>query len=116
MKVLKEGKLHKAKAIFIDCERCGSSLRFFLDKKDPRVGRKCYNCDSQKEWAWFICPVCNKRSLAEWRSPHFRDEVNCKMEEVILEADDLAEIDEYESIKIDEDDVLWLVRQSDVRI
>lgn len=103
MKILKEGKLHKAKAIFCTCNRCGSELRFFLDKGDPRVGREKYNCDSYKRWCSYCCPVCDKINLAEWESPYFKDEVNCRLEEVILEKDDLDEIDSYKDIEVSED-------------
>lgn len=117
MKILKEGKAHKAKAIYITCDCCKSDLRFFLDLGDPRVGRICYNCDSYKEWCWYICPVCGKRSLAEWRSPYFKDEVNCRIEEIILEKEDLEEIEQFEYDEVSDEDKEWLVNQSNrVRI
>lgn len=103
MKVIKEGKLHKAEAVFITCERCGSDLRLLLEKGDPRVGRKKYNCDSAKKWVVYACPVCNKIGLAEWSSPHFKEEVNCRLEEIVLEKEDLEEIDGYSKQEISDE-------------
>jgi len=103
MKVISEGKLHKAEAVFVTCDHCGSKLRLLLDKGDPRVGRKKYNCDSGKEWVVFACAVCDKIGLAEYRSPYFEDEVNCELKEIVLEKEDLEEIKNYKNQEISED-------------
>lgn len=103
MKVLKEGKLHKAEAIVRDCERCGSTFRMLLEKGDPRVGRKKFNCDSYKEWVVYACPVCDKIGMAEWASPKFPNEINCEKEEIILEKGDLEEIENYKNVEISDE-------------
>ena len=98
MKVIHEGKAHKAKAWFTTCDTCNSELRII--EGDPMAGGTCYNCDARQYYIRYICPVCGRKKIA-YTNSSFGLEGNAKYKEIVLEKEDREEIENFDKIRED---------------
>lgn len=93
MKILKEGKLHKAMAWFTKCSTCGSELRII--QGDPWATKDvCYNCDARQYYIRYICPVCRSKNRA-YTNSSFGVVGNAKYKEIVLDEEDRNEIENF---------------------
>lgn len=96
MKIINEGKVHKANAWFTTCDTCNSELRII--EGDPMAGDTCYNCDANQYYIRYICPVCGEKKKA-WTNSSFGVKANAKYKEIVLQKEDREEIENFDKIR-----------------
>lgn len=93
MKILSEGKAHKAKAWTSTCKYCDSKLRIL--EGDPMSYVEWKGINGIEYQFRYICPVCNQPN--EQRTYHSESMDEIEVEEVILDQEDREEIESWKS-------------------